>query len=443
MLRSPMRVAMAQINQPSATSPATRERIIDAVAAGRRARRAPGGHARALALRLSARRPACCVRPSCDACARELAALAARMAPRTASSVGFPRASATARSLQRGLGAARGRVAQVYASASCPTTGVRRAALFRAGRRARGLRGRRHALRPDDLRGRLVRGAGRAAEAAGAQVLVRAQRVAVPPRASRRARGAHGRARAREMRLPLLYANLVGGQDEIVFDGASFALDASGALVAQGRRGTRPWRSSSSTAARRARVRGSLDAALEARSERAGHGRARLRRQERLSRRAHRAVGRHRLGARCWRSRSTRSGAERVRAVMMPSPLQPPTASWIDARDMAARWACATTRSRSSRCSRPSAPPGAEFRGLAGGRDRGEHPGPHPRHAADGAVEQVRLDRADHRQQERDGDRLLHAVRRHGGRLRGASRTWPRRWSTGCCALAQRRARAA
>jgi NAD+ synthase (glutamine-hydrolysing) len=32
-------------------------------------------------------------------------------------------------------------------------------------------------------------------------------------------------------RLPLVYANLVGGQDELVFDGASFVLDADGGLV--------------------------------------------------------------------------------------------------------------------------------------------------------------------------------------------------------------------
>ena len=44
----------------------------------------------------------------------------------------------------------------------------------------------------------------------------------------------------------------------------------------------------------------------------------------------------------------------------------------------------------------------------------------HPRHAADGAVEQVRLDRADHRQQVGDGGRLRDALRRHGRRLRGA-----------------------
>jgi NAD+ synthase (glutamine-hydrolysing) len=36
--------------------------------------------------------------------------------------------------------------------------------------------------------------------------------------------------RARENRLPIVYANLVGGQDELVFDGGSFVVDASGVL---------------------------------------------------------------------------------------------------------------------------------------------------------------------------------------------------------------------
>ena len=37
--------------------------------------------------------------------------------------------------------------------------------------------------------------------------------------------------RAREHRLPILYANLVGGQDELVFDGGSLVVDASGAVT--------------------------------------------------------------------------------------------------------------------------------------------------------------------------------------------------------------------
>src|SRR6185369_16721631 len=37
--------------------------------------------------------------------------------------------------------------------------------------------------------------------------------------------------RARALDLQVIYAHLVGGQDEVVFDGASFALDAQGSLV--------------------------------------------------------------------------------------------------------------------------------------------------------------------------------------------------------------------
>lgn len=43
----------------------------------------------------------------------------------------------------------------------------------------------------------------------------------------------HARRRVASTRLPLIYANLVGGQDELVFDGASFALSNDGELVMQ------------------------------------------------------------------------------------------------------------------------------------------------------------------------------------------------------------------
>ncbi len=39
------------------------------------------------------------------------------------------------------------------------------------------------------------------------------------------------RARVRDVGLPLAYVNLVGGQDELVFDGNSFVMDAQGELV--------------------------------------------------------------------------------------------------------------------------------------------------------------------------------------------------------------------
>lgn len=42
------------------------------------------------------------------------------------------------------------------------------------------------------------------------------------------------RARVQETGLPVLYCNLVGGQDELVFDGGSFAVSASGELLVQG-----------------------------------------------------------------------------------------------------------------------------------------------------------------------------------------------------------------
>ncbi|MBI0327622.1 NAD+ synthase [Burkholderia plantarii] len=41
------------------------------------------------------------------------------------------------------------------------------------------------------------------------------------------------RARIRETGLPVVYVNLVGGQDELVFDGGSFVLDGAGELVAR------------------------------------------------------------------------------------------------------------------------------------------------------------------------------------------------------------------
>jgi NAD+ synthase (glutamine-hydrolysing) len=41
------------------------------------------------------------------------------------------------------------------------------------------------------------------------------------------------RTRVAECGMPLVYANMVGGQDELVFDGASFALDAAGKVACQ------------------------------------------------------------------------------------------------------------------------------------------------------------------------------------------------------------------
>ena len=73
---------------------------------------------------------------------------------------------------------------------------------------------------------------GRAAKAAGAQVLcvLNASPFHLGKLAEREARMA---VTARGLDVPLLYSHLAGAQDEVVFDGASFALDAAGTVVAR------------------------------------------------------------------------------------------------------------------------------------------------------------------------------------------------------------------
>jgi NAD+ synthase (glutamine-hydrolysing) len=72
----------------------------------------------------------------------------------------------------------------------------------------------------------------RAARAAGAQVLcvLNASPYHLGKVDEREARMGE---RARDVGMPLLYAHLCGGQDEVVFDGASFAVDATGRVAAR------------------------------------------------------------------------------------------------------------------------------------------------------------------------------------------------------------------
>jgi NAD+ synthase (glutamine-hydrolysing) len=73
---------------------------------------------------------------------------------------------------------------------------------------------------------------GRTAREAGAEVLcvVNASPFHLGKLAEREERMAE---RARSLRMPVLYAHLTGAQDEVVFDGASFAVDADGRLGAR------------------------------------------------------------------------------------------------------------------------------------------------------------------------------------------------------------------
>ena len=48
-------------------------------------------------------------------------------------------------------------------------------------------------------------------------------------------------ARVTEPGLPLIYVNQVGGQDELVFDGASFALNADRSMLCSCRPSAKRW----------------------------------------------------------------------------------------------------------------------------------------------------------------------------------------------------------
>ena len=199
------------------------------------------------------------------------------------------------------------------------------------------------------------------AKAAGADVLcvINASPFHLGKPADREARMAH---RAQANALPLLYAHMTGGQDEVVFDGGSFALGAS-------------WARWSARAAL-------FETATLSGGRRLPAGRAGAGRRERR-RAAARARGPGLEAAAHWSPACATSsartafrawliglsggidsgklvlalavdalGPERVRTVMMQSPYTADI-SWIDApreRRLNAS-ACATTRSRSRPCS--------------------------------------------------------------------------------------------
>ena len=70
------------------------------------------------------------------------------------------------------------------------------------------------------------------ARAAGAEVLI-AINGSPYDRASQETREGVVRARIREVGIPTLYLNMVGGQDELVFDGGSFVMDAEGHVLSR------------------------------------------------------------------------------------------------------------------------------------------------------------------------------------------------------------------
>ena len=181
----------------------------------------------------------------------------------------------------------------------------------------------------------------RQAQQAGAQLLavINASPFHVGKGAERQARMAE---RARAVGLPLVYAHLVGGQDELIFDGGSFAVSAEGQVVA---RAPSFQECAFSLQAQPAAGQGAplrLSGAIApARSDEADLWDA-------LVMGVRDYIGKNGFpGALLGLSGGIDSalvlavavdalGAERVRAVMMPSPYTADI-SWLDARDMAQR----------------------------------------------------------------------------------------------------------
>ena len=329
-------------------------------------------------------------------------------------------------------------------------------------------------------RRRARRGAG---ARGGAELIVNISASPYHAGKARRARRMLRHARRRRPRAFVAFVNLVGGQDELVFDGQPDLRRARRAASPRARCSRRTWSSPTSTstrssapgcataacarteprtreprrasscrplaaagaaarcprraAARRARPRGG-----GLRRARARH--ARLRAQERLrhascsgsraasTRRSCACIAADALGPRERGRRDHAVRATRRRARRARTPRRSRAHLGIELLRDPDRATSSTPTS--ARWRRP-------FEGRSRGRHRGEPPGAHPRQLPDGALEQVRLAGAHHRQQERDLGRLQHALRRHGRRLRGASRTSPRRMVYGSRATATRRGR--
>jgi NAD+ synthase (glutamine-hydrolysing) len=255
-----MKVAIAQLNQRVGDLAANARGILDATAS---ARGADASLVVTPELSLCGYPPEdLLLRPAfLDACAAELAALAAQVREGTVL-VGFPERTDgrcyNAMAVIRG-----GRVAQVYRKMNLPNyTVFDEERYFEPGDAP-------CVFDVDGVRCGVVicedvwfPAPARLAAEAGAQVLIVPN--GSPYHTGQQAlRRAQVEARTRETGLPVVYVNRVGGQDELVFDGASFVLDATGALAQQ----VPAWHEAVALAhfdgASPRQVRGALDPALE------------------------------------------------------------------------------------------------------------------------------------------------------------------------------------
>jgi NAD+ synthase len=230
---------------------------------------------------------------------------------------------------------------------------------------------------------------------------------------------AHMVARTVETGLPLVYVNMVGAQDDQVFDGASFVLNPHGELAAlypvydevvahvDFERDAEGWRA---VPGEKAHVPDFWEQdyhamVLSVRDywRKTGFRKALLGLSGGIDSAIVATIAADALGP------------ENVRCVMLPSEYTSP-GSLADAEAVARALGCRLDHDpdlgaarRGDRRAR------AALRRHRTRHHRREHPVPPARASADGAVEQVRRDAADHRQQVRGRGGLCHDLRRHGG----------------------------
>ena len=235
-------------------------------------------------------------------------------------------------------------------------------------------------------------------------------------------------AHARSYGLPLVYVNQVGGNDELIFDGRSLALDRRGrpsrCCRAFGKRWSRwTWRNPAPRACTGPRSRsprctrpwswacGTTWASAVSSKPWWGS-----------------PAGWIRRSPAAWRPQAL--GRENVLGVLMPSPYTSRD-SIVDSLNLARNLGVETRLIPITpiyQCYREALQGPLQLGEIE--RHPGKHPGPHPGQHPHGHLQQVRPHGPVHRQQERAGGGLLHPVRRHERRARASWRTCPRPWST-------------